>query len=162
MQRLLQGDVGSGKTVVAALAALQAVESGHQVAVMAPTEILAEQHYLKFSQWLAPPGLEVAWLAGGPKSQDKRGPAERIGSGEAKVVVGTHALFQDQVEFRELGLAIVDEQHRFGVHQRLALRLKGTHEAGQPHQLMMSATPIPRTLAMSFYADLDVSVVDEL
>jgi len=162
MQRLLQGDVGSGKTVVAALAALQAVESGHQVAVMAPTEILAEQHYLKFSQWLTPLGVEVAWLAGNLGRKEKRKQLERVAAGEAKVAVGTHALFQDQVEFCNLGLAIVDEQHRFGVHQRLALRLKGTREDGQPHQLMMSATPIPRTLAMSFYADLDVSVIDEL
>jgi len=162
MQRLLQGDVGSGKTVVAALAALQAVESGYQVAVMAPTEILAEQHYLKFSQWLAPLGLDVAWLAGALGRKEKRIQLERVASGGAKIVVGTHALFQERVEFHRLGLAIVDEQHRFGVHQRLALRLKGTHEGEQPHQLMMSATPIPRTLAMSFYADLDVSVVDEL
>jgi ATP-dependent DNA helicase RecG len=162
MQRLLQGDVGSGKTVVAALAALQAVESGFQVAVMAPTEILAEQHYLKFSQWLAPLSVDVAWLAGNLGRKDKRNQLQRVASGEAKVAIGTHALFQDQVEFRALGLAIVDEQHRFGVHQRLALRLKGTREGEQPHQLMMSATPIPRTLAMSFYADLDVSVVDQM
>ena len=162
MQRLLQGDVGSGKTVVAALAALQAVESGYQVAVMAPTEILAEQHYLKFSQWLTPLGLDVAWLAGALGRKEKRNQLERVASGEAKVAVGTHALFQERVEFHRLGLAIVDEQHRFGVHQRMALGLKGTREGEQPHQLMMSATPIPRTLAMSFYADLDVSVVDEL
>ncbi len=162
MQRLLQGDVGSGKTVVAALAALQAVESGFQVAVMAPTEILAEQHYRKFLQWLAPLGVEVAWLTGNLRRKDKRTQLQRVASGEAKVAVGTHALFQDQVAFRDLGLAIVDEQHRFGVHQRLALRLKGTREGEQPHQLMMSATPIPRTLAMSFYADLDVSVVDQM
>ena len=164
MQRLLQGDVGSGKTVVAALAALQAVESGCQVAVMAPTEILAEQHHLKFAQWLSPLGVEVAWLASSLGRRQKRDQLARVSGGEAKVAVGTHALFQDQVEFRGLGLAIVDEQHRFGVHQRLALRLKGTRgeEQLQPHQLMMSATPIPRTLAMSYYADLDVSVIDEL
>jgi ATP-dependent DNA helicase RecG len=164
MQRLLQGDVGSGKTVVAALAALQAVEAGCQVAVMAPTEILAEQHYAKFSGWLAPLGVEVAWLTGSLTRKEKREALARVAAGEAPVAVGTHALFQEQVAFQRLGLAIVDEQHRFGVHQRLALRLKGTDadEGLQPHQLMMSATPIPRTLAMSFYADLDVSVIDEL
>ena len=162
MQRLLQGDVGSGKTIVAALAALQAVESGYQVAVMAPTEILAEQHYAKFSQWLSPLGLDVARLAGGLRRGNKRTQLESMASGEAKIVVGTHALFQDEVSFKRLGLAIVDEQHRFGVRQRLALRRKGALDAAQPHQLMMSATPIPRTLAMSFYADLDVSVIDEL
>ena len=164
MQRLLQGDVGSGKTVVAALAALQAVESGTQVAVMAPTEILAEQHHAKFAAWLAPLNVSVAWLSGSQSRKDKRAQVARIESGEAQVVVGTHALFQEQVAFRRLALAIVDEQHRFGVHQRLALRQKGTDEEGtmQPHQLMMSATPIPRTLAMTFFADLDVSVIDEL
>ncbi len=164
MQRLLQGDVGSGKTVVAALAALQAVEAGYQVAVMAPTEILAEQHHAKFGGWLAPLGVTVAWLTGSLTRKDKREALARVAAGEAAVAVGTHALFQEQVGFQRLGLAIVDEQHRFGVHQRLALRLKGT-DAGedlQPHQLMMSATPIPRTLAMSFYADLDVSVIDQL
>jgi ATP-dependent DNA helicase RecG len=162
MQRLLQGDVGSGKTVVAALAALQAVESGYQVAVMAPTEILAEQHYTKFSQWLAPLSVEVAWLAGALKRKDRREQLERVTAGVAQIAVGTHALFQDQVTFARLGLAIVDEQHRFGVAQRMALRSKGERAEEQPHQLMMSATPIPRTLAMSFYADLDVSVIDEL
>ena len=164
MQRLLQGDVGSGKTVVAALAALQAVESGAQVAVMAPTEILAEQHYGKFSAWLQPLGVSVAWLSGSQPRREKREAAARIETGEAQVAVGTHALFQDQVTFHRLALAVVDEQHRFGVHQRLALRQKGTDQAGalQPHQLMMSATPIPRTLAMTFYADLEVSVIDEL
>jgi len=164
MQRLLQGDVGSGKTVVAALAALQAIESGAQVAVMAPTEILAEQHYAKFSGWLEPLGVPVAWLSGSQSRKDKREAAARLESGQAPVAVGTHALFQDQVTFRRLALAIVDEQHRFGVHQRLALRQKGMDEAGalHPHQLMMSATPIPRTLAMTFYADLDVSVIDAL
>jgi ATP-dependent DNA helicase RecG len=162
MQRLLQGDVGSGKTVVAALAALQAVESGYQVAVMAPTEILAEQHFLKFSQWLAPLGVGVVRLAGSRGRKQRRMQLDGVAGGDAKVVVGTHALFQEEVRFRRLGLAIVDEQHRFGVLQRLALRLKSTLDAAQPHQLMMSATPIPRTLAMSFYADLDVSVIDEL
>ena len=164
MQRLLQGDVGSGKTVVAALAGLQAVESGGQVAVMAPTEILAEQHHAKFAGWLEPLGITVAWLSGSQSRRDKRAAAARIEAGEAQVAVGTHALFQDQVVFHRLSLAIVDEQHRFGVHQRLALRQKGTDAAGalQPHQLMMSATPIPRTLAMTYYADLDVSVIDEL
>jgi ATP-dependent DNA helicase RecG len=164
MQRLLQGDVGSGKTIVAALAALQAVESARQVAVMAPTEILAEQHHAKLGAWLAPLGVEVAWLAGSLTKKDRRAVLARVESGAAQVAVGTHALFQEQVAFRDLALAVVDEQHRFGVHQRLALRLKGTLESGelQPHQLMMSATPIPRTLAMSYYADLDVSVIDEL
>jgi len=162
MQRLLQGDVGSGKTIVAALAALQAVESGYQVAVMAPTEILAEQHYAKFSQWLSPLGLDVARLVGGVRRGNKRAQLESMARGETRIVVGTHALFQDEVRFKRLGLAVVDEQHRFGVLQRLALRRKGAVDAAQPHQLMMSATPIPRTLAMSFYADLDVSVIDEL
>ena len=164
MQRLLQGDVGSGKTVVAAFAALQAIENGHQVAVMAPTEILGEQHHAKFSAWLAPLGIRVAWLAGNLARKDKRASLAEIASGAAHIAIGTHALFQDAVEFNRLGLAIVDEQHRFGVRQRLALRLKGATagDAAQPHQLMMSATPIPRTLAMSYYADLDVSVIDEL
>lgn len=158
MQRLLQGDVGSGKTIVAALAALQAVENGWQAAVMAPTEILAEQHYRKFNDWLAPLGIRVAWLSGVQGKAERQAALEMLASGESQVAVGTHALFQEQVQFVRLGLAIVDEQHRFGVQQRLALRQKGT----QPHQLMMSATPIPRTLAMSYYADLDVSVIDEL
>jgi len=158
MQRLLQGDVGSGKTVVAALAALQAIENGFQAAIMAPTEILAEQHFLKLSGWLAPLGLNVVWLAAGLPKKDKQAALEAVAAGAAQLAVGTHALFQDQVEFHNLGLAIIDEQHRFGVHQRLALRQKGA----QPHQLMMSATPIPRTLSMSYYADLDVSVIDEL
>ena len=171
MQRLLQGDVGSGKTVVAALAALQCVENEYQVALMAPTEILAEQHYRKFSSWLAPLGIEVAWLSGGIKKSIKKQILTKISAGEIPVVVGTHALFEDDVVFHNLGLAIIDEQHRFGVRQRLALRLKGTQAVDgkpeapsqrQPHQLMMSATPIPRTLAMSYYADLDVSVIDEL
>ena len=168
MQRLLQGDVGSGKTVVAALAALQCVENGYQAAVMAPTEILAEQHYRKFSEWLEPLGVKVAWLSGSLKKSDKKQWLAEIAAGEAAIAVGTHALFEDEVVFNKLGLAIIDEQHRFGVHQRLALRLKGStsNKSGgndrQPHQLMMSATPIPRTLAMSYYADLDVSVIDEL
>ncbi len=164
MQRLLQGDVGSGKTVVAALAALQCVENGYQAAIMAPTEILAEQHYRKFAEWLAPLHVTVAWVSGGIKKSDKKQQVENIRSGEAQVVVGTHALFEAEVTFSKLGLAIIDEQHRFGVHQRLALRMKGARsgKGAQPHQLMMSATPIPRTLAMSYYADLDVSVINAL
>jgi ATP-dependent DNA helicase RecG len=158
MQRLLQGDVGSGKTVLAALAMLQAVESGYQAALMAPTEILAEQHYRKLSQWLAPLGLDVAWLSGSQKKKDRTAALAKIGAGGTALVVGTHALIEEGVEFVRLGLAIVDEQHRFGVRQRLALKQKGMHS----HQLAMSATPIPRTLAMSYYADLDVSVLDEL
>ena len=211
MQRLLQGDVGSGKTVVAALAALQAIENSYQVAFMAPTEILAEQHYLKLRDWLLPLGIEPVWLSGSLKKKDKTAAAERIALGDTMLAIGTHALFQTSVEFNKLGLVIVDEQHKFGVQQRLALRGKGTSllppergkagmgvessylsdstpsptltehlairlspQAGkslviplqgggsEPHQLMMSATPIPRTLAMSYYADLDVSVIDEL
>jgi ATP-dependent DNA helicase RecG len=206
MQRLLQGDVGSGKTVVAALAALQAIENGYQVAFMAPTEILAEQHYLKLRDWLTPLGIEPVWLSGSLKKKDKTAAAEQIASGETQLAIGTHALFQKEIEFHRLGLAIVDEQHKFGVKQRLELRKKGriagsmpessrahrdarsraanaetyhedrrevsehaTQQVGgaadygiEPHQLMMSATPIPRTLAMSYYADLDVSVIDEL
>ncbi|MGE0558803.1 MAG: ATP-dependent DNA helicase RecG [Burkholderiales bacterium] len=164
MQRLLQGDVGSGKTVVAALAALQCVENGYQAAVMAPTEILAEQHYRKFAEWLAPLQVTVAWIAGGIKKNYKKQQLENVLSGHAQIVVGTHALFEEAVVFAKLGLAIIDEQHRFGVHQRLALRMKGTksNRGAQPHQLMMSATPIPRTLAMSYYADLDVSVINEM
>jgi ATP-dependent DNA helicase RecG len=158
MQRLLLGDVGSGKTIVAALAALQAIENGYQVALMAPTEILAEQHYLKLREWLEPLGVTPVWLSGSLKKKEKTAAAERIASGETPLAIGTHALFQQNVEFPKLGLAIVDEQHKFGVQQRLALRNKGN----EPHQLMMSATPIPRTLAMSYYADLDVSVIDEL
>ena len=159
MQRLLQGDVGSGKTIVAALASLLAIEAGFQAAVMAPTEILAEQHFDKFSKWLEPLGVRAAWLSSSLKKKDKEDALQKIGRGEADLAIGTHALFQEQVAFGKLGLAIVDEQHRFGVHQRLALRQKGSNE---PHQLMMSATPIPRTLAMSYYADLDVSVIDQL
>lgn len=157
MQRLLQGDVGAGKTIVAALAACQAISAGWQAAFMAPTEILAEQHYLKLKDWLAPLGVRVAWLSGSLKSKAKRAQLAATAA-DAQLVVGTHALIQDGVDFAKLGLAIVDEQHRFGVAQRLALRNKGAN----PHQLMMSATPIPRTLAMSYYADLDVTVLDEL
>jgi len=162
MQRLLLGDVGSGKTIVAALAALQAIENGFQVALMAPTEILAEQHYLKLRDWLAPLGLAPVWLSGSLKKKDKQLAAEHIASGATLLAIGTHALFQQQVSFHRLGLAIVDEQHKFGVQQRLDLRNKGKGMEMEPHQLMMSATPIPRTLAMSYYADLDVSVIDEL
>jgi ATP-dependent DNA helicase RecG len=159
MQRLLQGDVGSGKTVVAALAALQAIESGKQVAFMAPTEILVEQHYRKLALWLDGLGVKIAWLSGSLPAKERRNAVAALASGEAQFAIGTHALFQEGVEVPKLGLAIIDEQHRFGVAQRLALRGKGLAEA---HQLMMSATPIPRTLAMTFYADLDVSVLDEL
>ena len=191
MHRLLQGDVGSGKTVVAALAALRAVENGMQAAVMAPTEILAEQHYRKFSEWLAPLGVRLTWLSGSQKKKEHAAAAADIASGATRVAVGTHALFQQGIAFQSLGLAIVDEQHRFGVQQRLALRAKGSGAGGsgagdansgnsnadgsnadgsndrgaapgEPHQLMMSATPIPRTLSMSYYADLDVSLIDEL
>jgi ATP-dependent DNA helicase RecG len=164
MQRLLQGDVGSGKTVVAVLAALQCVENGHQVAVMAPTEILAEQHYSKFAALLEPLGIEPVWLSGSSGRKGKRASLAALARGTAPVVVGTHALIEEEVTFASLALAIVDEQHRFGVHQRLALRMKGSrpNRGAQPHQLMMSATPIPRTLAMSYYADLDVSTIDEL
>ena len=157
MHRLLQGDVGAGKTIVAALAACQAISAGWQAAFMAPTEILAEQHFLKLSGWLEPLGVKVAWLSGSLKSKAKREQLAATAS-EAQLIVGTHALIQEGVDFARLGLAIVDEQHRFGVAQRLALRKKGSN----PHQLMMSATPIPRTLAMSYYADLDVTVLDEL
>ncbi|MDU9396364.1 ATP-dependent DNA helicase RecG [Pseudomonas sp. zfem003] len=161
MLRLVQGDVGAGKTVVAALAALQALEAGYQVALMAPTEILAEQHYLNFSKWLEPLGIEVAWLAGKLKGKARAAALERIAAG-APMVVGTHALFQDEVTYRRLALVIIDEQHRFGVQQRLALRRKGIDGRLSPHQLIMTATPIPRTLAMSAYADLDTSILDEL
>ncbi|MTV38796.1 ATP-dependent DNA helicase RecG [Duganella radicis] len=161
MQRLLQGDVGSGKTVVSALAAAQAIDSGYQAALMAPTEILAEQHFRKIAAWMEPLGVKVAWLTGSLKKKEKQAAYDMIESGEARLVVGTHALLQDVVTFENLGLAIVDEQHRFGVGQRLSLRNKGV-EGAVPHQLMMSATPIPRTLAMTYYADLEVSVIDEL
>jgi ATP-dependent DNA helicase RecG len=171
MQRLLLGDVGSGKTIVAALAALQAIENGYQAALMSPTEILAEQHYLKLRDWLEPLGITPVWLSGSLKKKEKQLAAEKIASGETLLAIGTHALFQGSIEFYKLGLAIVDEQHKFGVQQRLALRNKGKYsnsispaksDSNEPHQLMMSATPIPRTLAMSYYADLDVSVIDEL
>ncbi len=191
MRRLLQGDVGSGKTLVAALAALQAVENGWQAALMAPTEILAEQHYLKLAHWLEPLGVKLAWLAGGLKPREKKQALAAIAEGHTQLAIGTHALFQEEVAFAKLGLAIIDEQHRFGVEQRLALaaRTRGggpdsdsrrVERAGspaseatfdvrglgggasEPHQLMMSATPIPRTLSMSYFADLDVTVVDEL
>ena len=161
MMRLVQGDVGAGKTVVAALAALQALEAGYQVALMAPTEILAEQHFITFKRWLEPLGIEVAWLAGKLKGKARAAALEQIANG-APMVVGTHALFQEEVKFKHLALAIIDEQHRFGVQQRLALRKKGVAGELCPHQLIMTATPIPRTLAMSAYADLDTSVLDEL
>jgi len=163
MQRLLQGDVGSGKTVVAALGALQCVENGYQVAVMAPTEILAEQHFAKLAAWLAPLGVELVWLSGSLGRRERRAALSAVAKGKARIAVGTHALIEEEVAFANLALAIVDEQHRFGVHQRLALRMKGArpNPGAQPHQLMMSATPIPRTLAMSYYADLDVSMIDE-
>ncbi|MDQ7988907.1 MAG: ATP-dependent DNA helicase RecG [Candidatus Dactylopiibacterium sp.] len=160
MQRLLQGDVGSGKTIVAALAMLQAAENGMQAALMAPTEILAEQHYRKLADWLAPLDIGVAWLSGSQKKRERAAMLARVASGEALLVVGTHALIEDTVGLERLGLAVVDEQHRFGVRQRLALREKTSGRL--PHMLMMSATPIPRTLAMSYMADLDVSVLDEL
>ncbi|HEY1611404.1 MAG TPA: ATP-dependent DNA helicase RecG, partial [Paraburkholderia sp.] len=170
MQRLLQGDVGSGKTVVAALAAAQAIDAGYQAALMAPTEILAEQHARKLRDWLAPLGVQVAWLAGSMKTKEKRAALEAVALGTAQLVIGTHAIIQDAVEFARLGFVIVDEQHRFGVEQRLALRAKAQNAKSpadaarefQPHQLMMSATPIPRTLAMTYYADLDISTIDEL
>ena len=161
MQRLLQGDVGSGKTVVAALAAAQAIDSGYQAALMAPTGILADQHFRKIAGWMAPLGVKVAWLTGSLKKKDKIATTALVESGEAQMVIGTHALIQDTVQFARLGLVIVDEQHRFGVGQRLSLRNKGSN-GKTPHQLMMSATPIPRTLAMTYYADLEVSVIDEL
>lgn len=162
MLRLVQGDVGSGKTVVAAMAALAALESNCQAAIMAPTEILAEQHYRSFKAWFEPLGIEVAWLAGKLKGKARLDAKAAIADGRARMVVGTHALFQDDVHFQRLGLAVIDEQHRFGVHQRLALREKGEAGGLTPHQLIMTATPIPRTLAMSAYADLDVSLIDEL
>ena len=160
MHRLLQGDVGSGKTVIAALAAARAIESGFQAALMAPTEILAEQHFRKIAEWLSPVGVRIEWLAGRLTPAAKRAAQEAIASGQAQLIVGTHALIQEAVAFTRLGLAIVDEQHRFGVAQRLALR--GGADGNAPHLLMLSATPIPRTLAMSYLADLDVSVIDEL
>lgn len=162
MMRLVQGDVGSGKTLVAAMAALQAIENGYQVAMMAPTELLAEQHAINFSQWLEPLGLKVGWLAGKLKGKARAQSLENIASGSAHMVIGTHAIFQEQVQFHKLALIIIDEQHRFGVHQRLGLREKGISQGLHPHQLIMTATPIPRTLAMTAYADLDTSIIDEL
>ena len=162
MHRLLQGDVGAGKTVVAALAAAICMDAGWQCALMAPTEILAEQHFRKLLGWLEPLGITTAWLTGTQKAKDRRTMLALIESGEAQLVVGTHAIIQEKVHFKNLALAVIDEQHRFGVAQRLALRNKLRHEAMEPHLLMMTATPIPRTLAMSYYADLDVSTLDEL
>jgi len=162
MLRLIQGDVGSGKTVVAAVACLTAIASGVQVAVMAPTELLAEQHWRTFSDWFQPLGIEPAWLSGSQRQSERRQSLEAIATGDASLVIGTHALFQEGVAFNQLALVIIDEQHRFGVHQRMALREKGEKDRGHPHQLVMTATPIPRTLAMAAYADLDTSVIDEL
>ncbi len=162
MLRLVQGDVGSGKTVVAALAAIQALAEKYQVALMAPTEILSEQHYFNFKRWFEPLGIHVVWLAGKLSGKARQEVLQRIKTGVAQLVVGTHALFQDQVSFANLALLIIDEQHRFGVHQRLALREKGVSAKCCPHQLIMTATPIPRTLAMTAYADLDCSTIDEL
>ena len=162
MMRLIQGDVGSGKTVVAAIACLKAIACGVQAAIMAPTEILAEQHWRNFSEWFRPLGLEPAWLSGSQRAAARRDSLEAIADGRAQLAVGTHALFQEGVEFKHLALVVIDEQHRFGVHQRMALRDKGKSAGGHPHQLVMTATPIPRTLAMAAYADLDTSVIDEL
>ncbi len=162
MLRLVQGDVGCGKTVVAAAAAVVAATAGAQTAIMAPTEILAEQHFRNFSSWLEPLGLELSWLTGSVTGRSRTAALGRIASGDAQVVVGTHALFQEGVEFGALALVVVDEQHRFGVHQRLQLKQKGESDSRQPHQLIMTATPIPRTLAMTAYADLDTSIIDEL
>ena len=162
MNRLLQGDVGSGKTVIAALAAARAMDYGYQAAIMAPTEILAEQHYLKMKEWFEPIGVKIAWLSGSLKAKEKRLAQEMIESGDAQLIIGTHALIQDKVSFAKLGLAVIDEQHRFGVRQRLEIQQRVGSELFYCHQLMMSATPIPRTLAMTYYADLDVSVIDEL
>ena len=162
MHRLLQGDVGSGKTVVAALAAAICIDAGWQCALMAPTEILAEQHFRKMLGWLEPLGITTAWLTGNQKAKERRAMLALIESGEAALVVGTHAVIQEKVQFKNLALAVIDEQHRFGVAQRLALRNKLTHDGLEPHMLMMTATPIPRTLAMSYYADLDVSTINEL
>ena len=162
MMRLVQGDVGSGKTLVAALAALQAIENGYQVALMAPTELLAEQHANNFKEWFEPLGLSVGWLAGKLKGKAREQSLENIREGLAHIIIGTHAIFQESVEYKNLALTIIDEQHRFGVHQRLGLREKGVHQGFYPHQLIMTATPIPRTLAMTAYADLDTSIIDEL
>jgi ATP-dependent DNA helicase RecG len=162
MMRLIQGDVGSGKTVVAGIACLKAIACGVQAAIMAPTEILAEQHWRNFSDWFRPLGIEPAWLSGSQKAAARRDTLSAIANGQAQLVVGTHALFQEGVDFDNLALVVIDEQHRFGVHQRMALRDKGIGKDGHPHQLVMTATPIPRTLAMAAYADLDTSVIDEL
>jgi ATP-dependent DNA helicase RecG len=162
MMRLIQGDVGSGKTVVAAIACLKAIACGVQAAIMAPTELLAEQHLRAFGEWFEPLGFQPAWLSGSQRVKARRETLAAIASGDAKVVVGTHALFQEGVDFDHLGLIVIDEQHRFGVHQRVALREKGLSKGSYPHQLVMTATPIPRTLAMAAYADLDTSVIDEL
>ncbi len=162
MNRLLQGDVGSGKTVVAALAAARVIDQGYQAAVMAPTEILAEQHYLKMREWFEPLGVQIAWLSGSLKAKEKKLSQDLIESGQAQLIIGTHALIQESVSFAKLGLAVIDEQHRFGVRQRLEIQQRVGSELFYCHQLMMSATPIPRTLAMTYYADLDISVIDEL
>lgn len=162
MMRLLQGDVGCGKTVVAAAAALIAVAEGHQVAIMVPTELLGEQHRASFADWFTPLGVTVAWLSGSLKKKAREQVYAAIGNGDASVIIGTHALFQEGLQYKSLALVIVDEQHRFGVHQRLKLMEKGRHGAARPHQLVMTATPIPRTLAMTAYADLDTSVIREL
>ena len=162
MNRLLQGDVGSGKTVVAALAASRVMDHGYQAAIMAPTEILAEQHFLKMKEWFEPLGVKIAWLSGSLKAKEKRLAQEIIENGQAQLIIGTHALIQESVSFAKLGLAVIDEQHRFGVRQRLEIQQRVGSELFYCHQLMMSATPIPRTLAMTYYADLDVSVIDEL
>ncbi|MGB5345551.1 MAG: ATP-dependent DNA helicase RecG [Woeseia sp.] len=162
MMRLIQGDVGSGKTVVAAIACLQAIARGMQAAVMAPTELLAEQHLASFRNWFRPLDIEPYWLSGSQRAAPKRAALAAIADGSASLIIGTHALFQESVEFKHLALIVIDEQHRFGVHQRMALRDKGSEALGQPHQLVMTATPIPRTLAMAAYADLDTSIIDEL
>ena len=162
MLRLVQGDVGSGKTVIAAMAMLQAVENGYQAALMAPTELLAEQHHRVMRQWFELLNLKVVFLSGHLKAQQKALALHAIASGEAQIIIGTHALFQEGVSFAKIALIVVDEQHRFGVHQRALLREKGMQSGHYPHQLVMTATPIPRTLAMSFYADLDCSIIDEL
>ena len=162
MLRLVQGDVGSGKTLVAVLSALPVIAAGDQVALMAPTELLAEQHAATFRRWLEPLGIQIAWLGGKTKGKSRDTQLQSISDGSAQMVIGTHALFQQQVQFAKLALVIIDEQHRFGVHQRLELREKGKQQGFYPHQLVMTATPIPRTLAMSAYADLDTSTIDEL
>jgi ATP-dependent DNA helicase RecG len=162
MQRLIQGDVGSGKTVIAALAAIEAAASGLQTAIMAPTELLAEQHYKNLQAWFDKLNITTCWLSGSMTGSERKERSRLIENGEAQVIIGTHALFQKSVIFNHLGLVIIDEQHRFGVHQRLALKQKGEQDQFHPHQLIMTATPIPRTLAMTLYADLDLSVIDQL